>query len=120
MVASRSRSSSPLSCQGALSETYLLTSATVRIASASAAFWRCRPISSPTTANAPSTVSSSALSSAVSSPAAGISPKLLAIMFAVRLTRLPQPATSSSLVRRTNSAQVKLLSWFSGPAAEMK
>ena len=31
------------------------------------------------------------------------------------MTRLPQPATSSSLVRRTNSDQVKSVSWFSGP-----
>ena len=50
----------------------------------------------------------------------GISPKLLAIIAAVRLTRLPQPATSSSLLRCTNSAQVKSASWFSGPAAQMK
>ena len=56
----------------------------------------------------------------VSTPAAGISPKLLWIIVAVRLTRLPQPATSSPLLRWTNSAQVKSLSWFSGPAAEMK
>ena len=34
----------------------------------------------------------------------------------VRLTRLPQLATSSSLLRRTNSLQVKSVSWFSGPA----
>ena len=38
----------------------------------------------------------------------------------VRLTRLPQPATSSSLVRRTNSAQVKSVSCASGPATAMK
>ena len=119
-VPSRSRSSSPLSFQGAMSETYLLTSATTRIASPTACFCRCRAISPPTVPNPASTVASSAVSSAVSSPASGISPKLFAIMFAVRLTRLPQPATSSSLVRRTNSAQVKSLSWFSGPAAEMK
>ena len=54
IVPSRSRSSSPLSFHGALSETYLLTSATVRIASASAAFWRCRPISPPTVPKAAS------------------------------------------------------------------
>ena len=53
-------------------------------------------------------------------PAAGISPKFLAIMLAVRLTRLPQPATSSELVRCTNSAQVKSESLVSGPAAQMK
>ena len=44
----------------------------------------------------------------------------LRIIEATRLTRLPQPATSSSLVRRTNSAQVKSVSWFSGPATAMK
>ena len=33
-----------------------------------------------------------------------------------RLTRLPQVATSSSLLRRRNSLQVKSVSWFSGPA----
>ena len=33
-----------------------------------------------------------------------------------RLTRLPQVATSSSLLRRTNSLQVKSVSWVSGPA----
>ena len=52
--------------------------------------------------------------------ACGISPKLLAIIAAVRLTRLPQPATSSLLLRCTNSAQEKSASWFSGPAAQMK
>ena len=41
----------------------------------------------------------------------------LAVNDSVRLTRLPQFATSSSLLRRTNSAQVKSVSWFSGPAA---
>ena len=35
-----------------------------------------------------------------------------------RLTRLPQAATSSSLLRRTNSAQVKSVSEFSGPFAD--
>ena len=39
-----------------------------------------------------------------------------AVIEIVRLTRLPQPATSSSLLRRTNSDQVKSVSWFSGPA----
>ena len=34
----------------------------------------------------------------------------------LRLTRLPQLATSSSLLRRMNSLQVKSVSWFSGPA----
>ena len=55
-----------------------------------------------------------------SSAGLGICPKRLWIMEAVRLTRLPQPATSSPLVRRTNSAQVKSASAVSGPAAQMK
>ena len=50
--------------------------------------------------------------------AAGISPKFFAIMVAVRLTRLPHPATSSKLLRVTNSAQVKSVSEVSGPAAQ--
>ena len=33
-----------------------------------------------------------------------------------RFTRFPQVATSSSLFLRTNSLQVKSLSWVSGPA----
>jgi hypothetical protein len=98
----------------------LFTSETVRIASPMAAFCRCRATRSPTVTKACSTWSRSAVSSAVSSPAFGISPKFFASMVAVRLTRLPQPATSSSLVRRTNSAQVKSASWFSGPAEHRK
>ena len=69
---------------------------------------------------APRTVSSSVLSTSSRGPAGGISPKLLWIIEAVRLTRLPHPATSSELLRWTNSAQVKFASWFSGPAAQMK
>ena len=68
----------------------------------------------------PRTAASTASSTGSSAPAAGISPKLLAIIVAVRLTRLPQPATSSELLRWTNSAQVKSASWLSGPAAQMK
>jgi hypothetical protein len=103
-----------------MSETYLFTSATTRIASPIPCLNRCRAMRPPTVPNACSTASSSAVSSEVRSPASGISPKFFAIMVAVRFTRLPQPATSSPLVRRTNSAQVKSLSWFSGPAAQMK
>ena len=55
-----------------------------------------------------------------SGPGCGTSPKFFATIAAVRETRLPQPATSSELLRWTNSRQVKLLSWFSGPAAQMK
>ena len=120
-VPSRSRWSSPLSFHGAWSETYLLTSATVRIASPIACFCRCRSIRSPTDAER-------RLDGVEQRPGrrrrarrpAGSRRSSCAIMVAVRLTRLPQPATSSSLVRRTNSAQVKSVSWFSGPAAEMK
>ena len=103
-----------------MSETYLLTSATARIASLIACLIRLRPMRSPTTANAASAAASTASSSGVVSPSGGISPKFLLIRLAVRLTRLPQPATSSSFVRRTNSAQVKSESWFSGPAAATK
>ena len=98
----------------------MLTSPTARIASPIACFCRCRPIRSPTDAEGRLDGREHRLVLAVSAPAGGISPKFLAIRFAVRLTRLPQPATSSSLVRRTNSAQVKSESWFSGPAAATK
>src|SRR5262249_50423168 len=49
-------------------------------------------------------------------PGGGIEPMLRAANEIDRLTRLPQVATSSSLLRRTNSLQVKSVSWFSGPA----
>ncbi len=62
------------------------------------------------------TVASSSSSTGSTAYGCGISPKLLAIIAAVRLTRLPQPATSSLLLRWTNSAQLKSASWFSGPA----
>ena len=98
---------------------YLFTSPTTRIASAMAARSRCRPIRSPTVSKPVRTAASTASSTGSSGPAAGISPKLLAIIVAVRLTRLPQPATSSELVRSTKSAQVKSESEVSGPAAQM-
>jgi hypothetical protein len=85
-----------------------------------AAFCRCLPISSPTVVKPSRATASSAWSSAVSSPAGGIAPKFFAAIEIDRLTRLPQPATSSSLLRRTNSAQVKSVSLDSGPAAAMK
>jgi len=50
----------------------------------------------------------------------GIAPQFLCAIEIDRLTRLPHSLASSKLVRRTNSSQVKSLSWFSGPAAEMK
>ena len=68
----------------------------------------------------PRTAASTASSTGSSVAAAGISPKLLAIIVAVRLTRLPQPATSSELLRVTKSAHVKAASEVSGPAAQMK
>ena len=52
----------------------------------------------------------------MSCPGFGIEPMLRAANETERLTRLPQVATSSSLLRRTNSLQVKSVSWFSGPA----
>ena len=55
----------------------------------------------------------------VSVPGGGIDPMLRAANDTALLTRLPQLATSSSLLRRTNSAQVKSVSWFSGPATAM-
>ncbi len=61
-------------------------------------------------------LSSSSWSPGVSAPAAGIDPMLRAANETARFTRLPQVATSSSLLRRTNSLQVKSVSWFSGPA----
>ena len=46
----------------------------------------------------------------------GISPMFFAANATARFTRLPQVATSSSLLRRTNSLQVKSVSCVSGPA----
>ena len=104
------------SFHGAWSDRYLLASATVRIASVIAALNRDRPSDSPTAPNACRDASRMAWSASVSAPGAGISPMLRAANDTVRLTRLPQLASSSSLLRRMNSAQVKSVSWFSGPA----
>lgn len=49
----------------------------------------------------------------------GMLPKSLLSRLATRLTRLPHDAASSSLLCRTNSAQVKSESEVSGPAMEM-
>ena len=71
----------------------------------------------------PARAAASSASSASVSPAGstgGIAPKFFAAIEIDRLTRLPQPATSSSLLRRRNSAQVKSVSLLSGPAAAMK
>jgi hypothetical protein len=78
--------------------------------SVAAALKRHRRSESPTLAKAARDRSSRARSPAVSSPAAGISPTLRAANETVRFTRFPQFATSSSLLRRTNSLQVKSVS----------
>src|ERR1700745_2719609 len=104
------------SFHGACSEKYLLASETVRIASVIANLNRDRDQWAPTVVKAAREFSSSAWSTSVSWVAAGISPTLRAANDTARLTRLPQVATSSSLLRRTNSLQVKSVSWFSGPA----
>ena len=118
----RGLSSSPLSFHGACSERYLLASATTFMASPMACFCRCRAIRSPTVAKPAFAVSSSAWSASVSPAGStgGIAPKFFAAIDTERLTRLPQPATSSSLLRRRNSAQVKSVSLLSGPATAMK
>src|SRR4051812_7937316 len=48
----------------------------------------------------------------------GTWPMFFAVNDNDRLTKLPHAATSSSLLRRTNSDQVKSVSWFSGPDAD--
>ena len=77
-------------------------------------------MSEPTDSKPPRTVARTASSTSSSGPAAGTSPKFLATIVAVRLTRLPHPATSSELLRVTKSAQVNAASEVSGPAAQMK
>src|SRR5699024_8112767 len=93
---------------------------TRRIASWMAPRWRWVLICRPTSANPDSVWARMLRSASVSSPGVGMAPKFLWIRLAVRLTRLPQPATSSSLVRRLNSDQVKSESCDSGPATAMK
>ncbi|CPU65442.1 Uncharacterised protein [Mycobacteroides abscessus] len=111
-----SRSGSVLSFHGSVSDTYLFTSPTVFIASATAARWRCVAMSSPTRPNAVVVVARTPSSIGWRCPGSGIAPKFLCTRFAVRFTRLPQPATSSSFVRRWKSAHVKSTSCVSGPA----
>ena len=115
-VAARSRSLLT-SAHGSCSLVYSLTSEASLIASASPARKRTASICSPTASKPASTASISSRSRAVSSPGSGTAPKLRNVLVSVRLTRLPQVATSSSLFLRTNSAQVKSVSWVSGPAA---
>ena len=104
------------SFHGACSEKYLFASATVRIASLMANLNRDADRCSPTAPNACRDRASRSWSRSVSAPASGIEPMFLAANETARLTRLPQVATSSSLLRRTNSLQVKSVSWVSGPA----
>ena len=118
MVRIRSGSDSR-SFHGAWSERYLLASPKVRIASVIAALNLDRPSASPTAANAARERRRISVSASVSWPAGGIEPMLRAANEIDRLTRLPQLASSSSLLRRTNSVQVKSVSWFSGPATAM-
>ena len=105
------------SAQGAWSLTYWLTVEAMRIASPSAARNRPPSICAPTMSNPEATPASSASSMSVRVPGSGTTPKLRCALVSVRLTRLPQFASSSSLLRRTNSAHVKSASWVSGPAA---
>ncbi len=79
-------------------------------------FKRDRFRCSPTVSKARRDRASRSWSRSVSVPASGIEPMLRAANETERFTRLPQFATSSSLFRRTNSLQVKSVSWFSGPA----
>ena len=71
---------------------------------------------SPTAPNARPDRASRSRSRSVSWPASGMAPMFLAAKETARFTRLPHVATSSSLFLRTNSLQVKSVSWFSGPA----
>ena len=48
-------------------------------------------------------------------PASGMVPMFLCTRDITRLTKLPQPATSSVLFRVTNCSQVKSVSLDSGP-----
>ena len=86
-----------------------------------AALSRCCSIRSPTVPKAARAVASSVrvrVGQLARPP--GSAPKFFAAIEIDRLTRLPQPATSSSLLRRRNSAQVKSVSVVSGPATATK
>jgi len=104
------------SFHGSVSERYLLAAKTTSMALPMAAFCRLWASRAPTSPKPDSAVASTVWSMSSSSPVAGMAPRFLAVIDTVRFTRLPQAATSSSLLRRTNSAQVKSVSWFSGPA----
>ena len=105
------------SFHGAWSDMYLFASATVRIASVIAALKRERPSSAPDHAERlAGALEYVAVGVGERRRAPGISPMFFAANATDRFTRLPQVATSSSLLRRTNSLQVKSVSWFSGPA----
>ena len=87
------------------------------MASLTPALNRDRPSEPPTRSKAWRERSRISRSAPFSSPGSGIEPMFLAANDTERFTRLPQVATSSSLLRRRNSLQVKSVSWFSGPAA---
>ena len=63
---------------------------------------------------------SSSASAASGRVGSGIAPTFFTAIEIERLTRLPHSLASSKFVRRTNSSQVKAVSWFSGPATAMK
>jgi hypothetical protein len=111
------RAGSSFSFQGAWSDRYLFASATTFIVSASAARCCDRFSSPPIDPNASRLACRTRWSSPVSSPGSGMLPTFLATIDSERLTRLPQPATSSVLLRVTNCSQVKSVSLDSGPAA---
>src|SRR6266511_1667560 len=119
IVAARSRSVL-IAAHGASRSTYWLPMVESRMASARAALKRDWSISSPTLSKPASIAASVSLSDLVSAPGCGTVPKVRYAFVSVRLTRLPQFASSSSLLRRRNSAQVKSVSCVSGPAAVRK
>src|ERR1700733_6793968 len=92
------------SFHGAWSDRYLLASAVVRRAAVIAALNLDRDSASPTWPNASLECSRTARSGAVRVPGGGIEPMLRAANETDRFTRLPQLATSSSLLRRGESA----------------
>ena len=84
-----------------------------------AALIRARPSSSPTVSKAARDAASNSASTGSGLAYAGIAPTFLCAIETERLTRLPHSLASSKLTRRTNSSQVKSVSWFSGPATAM-
>jgi len=116
IVAARSRSSL-ITAHGAWWSTYWLPMLERRIASASAALNFASSIKRPTDTNPASISARARRSSSVNGPGSGTSPNWRYAFVNVRLTRLPQLASSSSFDLRTNSSQVNSVSWVSGLAA---